>query len=184
MTYFRTWHFLITAVAALAISCVVAFPAVGTDNAPEIKVEMRNVEGAPLGTVSLIGTPNGVLLRGRLAPVPAGAHGFHIHETGVCDPRDSFRSAGDHLGEGREHGFYAEGGPHPGDMPNIHAGADNVAFIEVVNDGISLQRGTEGSLVDGKGTSLVVHAKPDDYASQPSGDAGDRIACGVIKARH
>jgi Cu-Zn family superoxide dismutase len=73
------------------------------------------------------------------------------------------------------------GGPHGGDMPNQHVGADGMLDVQVLNTGVTLAKGPK-SLLDADGSALVIHAKPDDYKTQPSGDAGDRIACAVIKA--
>jgi Cu-Zn family superoxide dismutase len=126
-------------------------------------------------------TPHGVLIDADLSSLPPGEHAFHIHQTGRCDAADGFKSAGSHYSPSkREHGFKVEGGPHAGDMPNQFVGADGNLRIHVFNSAVSLTQG-EGSLVDGGGTALVVHAKADDYRSQPAGDAGDRIACAVIE---
>jgi Cu-Zn family superoxide dismutase len=140
-----------------------------------------NQKGDAIGTATLNQTPTGVLARAEIANLPPGVHGFHIHETGECDPASNFASAGGHYDpDGKDHGYMVEGGPHAGDMPNQTAGADGKLIAEVLNPRISL--GSEpGTLFDQDGSALVIHATADDYRSQPSGAAGDRLACGVIQ---
>ena len=142
--------------------------------------QLKGTGGEDLGTVTLTQTPGGVLLRAELQNVPAGVHGFHIHETGACEPE--FKAAGGHYAPGgNEHGFQVEGGPHAGDMPNIHVPESGELTIEIYNPRVSLQEGAEATLLDENGSAIVVHANADDYQSQPSGEAGDRIACGVVQ---
>ena len=113
---------------------------------------------------------------GTLQGLPPGPHGFHIHETGSCEP--PFESAGGHFNPaGAEHGFHSEAGPHAGDMTNITVAADGTVGVEVLNTFLTLDR----TLFDADGAAIVIHASPDDYRAQPSGHAGDRIACGVIE---
>lgn len=139
-----------------------------------------NTEGESIGTATLIETPNGVLIRAELTNLPAGPHGFHIHETGACDAEGGFQSAGGHYNPtGAEHGYMVEGGPHAGDMPNQTVGDDGELRAEVFNTMISFNG--ENPLFDDDGSALVVHATADDYMAQPAGAAGDRIACGVIQ---
>lgn len=103
-----------------------------------------------------------------------------MHQTGKCVGPD-FESAGPHFAPREsKHGPLVEGGPHAGDMPNQTAQADGTLAFEVVAAGISLTPG-DNSVFDADGAALVVHAKPDDYRSQPSGNAGARIACAVIE---
>jgi Cu-Zn family superoxide dismutase len=129
--------------------------------------------------VQLIDTPNGVLLAARLTRAPAGVHGFHLHETGKCDA-PSFESAGGHFNPTKgDHGFYAANGPHAGDLPNLHVPADGRLELEVLAAGVSLAAGAN-NLLDTDGAALVLHAGADDYKTDPAGDAGDRVACGVI----
>lgn len=136
--------------------------------------------GEEVGTVTLTQTPAGVLVSAEAQDLPAGTHGFHIHETGVCDPATGFKSAGGHFAGGKAHGFLVEDGPHPGDMPNVTVARDNTLKVEILNDRISLKDGAESSVFDDDGAAVVIHAGEDDYRSQPAGDAGERIACAVI----
>jgi superoxide dismutase, Cu-Zn family len=136
---------------------------------------LRGTDGTELGTVTLTATPSGIthmVLDGQA--MPEGVHGFHVHETGVCE--GDFTSAGGHLAGEKQHGVMMEGGPHPGDMPNIHVGADGSVAVEYFKADLPID-----TLFDDDGSAVMVHSGTDDYESQPSGDAGDRIACGVIE---
>ncbi|HET6603516.1 MAG TPA: superoxide dismutase family protein [Xanthomonadaceae bacterium] len=144
--------------------------------------ELVDAAGKPVGSATLKQTPHGVLITATAEGLTAGEHAFHIHETGQCDPGTGFSSAGGHFALGREHGFLVEAGPHPGDMPNVVVGADGRFAIEVLNGRVSLEPGADGDLFDADGSALVIHAGADDYHSQPAGAAGDRVACGVIRA--
>lgn len=137
--------------------------------------------GRPVGTATLTHTPNGVLIQARLEGLSSSEHAFHIHETGKCDPQSRFESAGAHhalLGEA--HGFRIEDGPHAGDLPNQFVSDGGMLQLNVVNDRVTLGRGP-ATLFDADGSALVIHAGADDYRSQPSGSAGDRIACAVVQ---
>ena len=104
-----------------------------------------------------------------------GEHAFHIHQTGRCDAKDGFKSAGDHYaGDRQKHGFKVEGGPHAGDMMNKFVGSDGQLRAHVINTRVTLTDG-ENTVFDSDGSALILHAKGDDYSSQPSGNAGDRI---------
>jgi Cu-Zn family superoxide dismutase len=147
------------------------------------KVKMLNAKGQEVGEAILSETPNGVLVsltllsnRPGIAP---GTHAFHIHETGKCEP--PFKSAGEHFNpSGKTHGFLSEHGTHAGDFANIHVPDKGAFAVEFVAPQLSLKQG-KNTLRDSDGSALVIHAKGDDYKSDPSGEAGDRIACGVIE---
>lgn len=141
--------------------------------------ELRDPEMNPVGMVELTETPNGVLLDIRLEGIPEGVHAFHIHETGVCEP--PFKSAGGHFNPGgAHHGMLSEEGMHAGDLPNIHMPAGALR-LEVLAEHVTLAEGEENSLFDDDGSAIVIHDGADDYSTDPAGDAGDRIACGVIE---
>ncbi|MGA9443638.1 MAG: superoxide dismutase family protein [Methyloceanibacter sp.] len=148
----------------------------GTAGAAEMaKAVLSDPDGKEVGTVTLTAVPTGVLLNAELTAFPEGTHAFHIHGTGKCEP-PSFKSAGGHFNpEEDQHGLENPAGPHAGDMPNIHVPANGKLHIEVMNQMVSLP-----GLLEGEGTAIVVHEKGDDYVSNPAGDAGPRIACGVI----
>ena len=142
---------------------------------------MKNVDGEEIGTVEFTATPSGALhVLWRLEGIPEGVHGIHVHETGDCSASD-FESAGGHLAGDADHGVLVEGGPHPGDFPNAHVGADGMLVAEHFNDLLSLGSEGAGAMMDADGAGVIVHSGPDDYESQPSGAAGSRIACGVVE---
>jgi Cu-Zn family superoxide dismutase len=142
--------------------------------------DLVNGDGQRIGQVIVKPVSGGVLLTAKAQRLPAGAHGFHIHETGKCEPGEGFKTAGGHLADGASHGFHVDGGPHPGDMPNVHVGSDGVLNVEVLNSRVQLTESGDGALLDRDGSALMIHSGPDDYESQPSGAAGARIACAVI----
>jgi Cu-Zn family superoxide dismutase len=137
---------------------------------------LLNIEGQELGNVSVATSPNGgTLVLGNAEGFPEGTYAVHLHQVGTCDTPD-FESAGDHLGTGEaEHGILAESGPHPGDLPNVHVQPDGIMVFDAFAPLVS-----EEMLFDEDGTALIVHAGRDDYASQPGGDSGARIACAVL----
>lgn len=127
------------------------------------------------GTVDVMPTESGTMVvKIDLAGVPAGEHAVHIHETGDCSAAD-YSSAGGHLTGGMEHGVMSENGPHAGDLPNAMVGDDGL--LQVTNFKPDL---TADMLVDDDGAGFILHSGADDYESQPSGDAGSRIACAVL----
>lgn len=145
--------------------------------AAEKTVTFKNLEGLEAGSAVLTDTPNGLLVQLHLTNIPPGEHAFHIHEKGICDAAAKFESAGPHYNpEGDPHGYHAEEGPHDGDMPNLTVPADGELKVEVFNEEAELNE-----ILEGDGAALVVHANPDDYRTQPSGNAGDRLACAEIK---
>lgn len=132
------------------------------------------------GTLQLAATDNGVHITGQISGLqPDSDHGFHIHANGDCSAPDA-KSAGGHFNPANApHGHPDFGPHHAGDMPNQHANADGVATVDVTAHDIELGTGSDTDVLGG---AIIVHAKPDDYTSQPSGAAGARIACGVITA--
>ncbi len=160
----------------LPTAAVIALMGVSTSLAAEAKTTVKDRDGQSLGTVSVSDTASGqahVLI--SLTGLPEGVHGVHIHETGDCSA-DDFNSAGGHLSGGREHGVLVEGGPHPGDLPNATVQPDQTVQLEYFASLLSVDQ-----MLDSDGAAFVVHAQQDDYQSQPSGEAGDRIACGVFE---
>ena len=147
--------------------------------ADSARTDMVDARRVGSGAVFVTATAEGVALEGALIGLPPGEHGFHIHATGSCEP-PAFESAGDHLGaDAGPHGFDIPGGPHAGDLRNLTVAEDSTATVDQSNELVSL-RGGNATLLDDDGSALVIHAAPDDYATQPSGGSGDRIACGVI----
>jgi superoxide dismutase, Cu-Zn family len=141
-------------------------------------VVVKDQQGKTVGTVLLLDTPHGLLLRGTLNGLPPGTHAIHFHEIGKCEP--PFKSSGGHYNPGKKaHGMLDPGGLHAGDLPNLVIPKNGKLDFELFAMELTLADGPN-TVLDADGTALVIHAKADDYKSQPAGDAGDRIACGVI----
>lgn len=141
--------------------------------------ELRNTKGQAVGNVTLRQTREGVALTAELSGAPQGVHAFHIHETGQCEP-PAFKSAGGHFNPAkRQHGTKNPRGAHAGDLPNIDVAPDGRATAEMTAANVTLSGGAN-ALLDADGAAVVLHAKADDYRTDPTGNAGDRVACGVI----
>jgi Cu-Zn family superoxide dismutase len=138
--------------------------------------------GRDVGTVQLVEQPAGrVALTGTLLGLPPGSHGIHLHATGLCDGATSFAGAGGHFNPGnRKHGLDSPEGPHAGDLPMVVVAADGRATLNMTTDRVTLGEGP-ASLFDGDGSALVLHTAADDQRTDPSGNTGARIACGVVK---
>ncbi|WP_342388413.1 superoxide dismutase family protein [Salinicoccus bachuensis] len=151
-----------------------------TNERAEEEVVLMNSEGEETATATLSEGDYGVNIALVGQDLPAGTHGFHIHETGSCEQPD-FESAGGHYNPtDANHGFDDPEGPHAGDMENIEVAEDGTINTEVTADMVTMEENQETTLYPEGGTALVIHSGADDYESQPSGDAGERIACGVI----
>lgn len=143
--------------------------------------ELLDTDGNMIGNVALTEVAQGVHLFAQAEGLPSGTHAFHIHETGSCEPPD-FESAGGHFNPtGAAHGWDNPDGPHAGDFPNVHVQDDGVLTVEYFTDKVTLEEG-ETAVFDDDGSAIVVHEGADDYQTDPAGDAGARIACGVIEA--
>jgi superoxide dismutase, Cu-Zn family len=164
-------------VIALGVACGLAvLPAAAQD---VVKVELKDLQGAVVGTATLkAAAGGGVSIALDVKNLAPGEHAFHVHQVAKCEP--PFATAGPHFNpDAKKHGMENPDGSHAGDMNNITVGAGGTAKVTVVNKQVSLGTGANSVFANG-GTSLVIHAKPDDMKTDPSGNAGDRIACGVI----
>lgn len=172
----------LTLMVAASASAQVGVPADGSQEERTASAVLLDPNGNRLGTAELIQTPNdAVLIRLDVELLEPGPHGFHIHETGECLAPD-FSSAGGHFApRGRSHGIMHAHGEHAGDLLNLHVPASGSVQTERLARHVTLVPGAAGFLFDDDGSALVIHGGADDYRSQPSGDAGARVACGVIR---
>lgn len=192
--------------AALLATTAALFPhqaaaQAGGDGA-KAHAAIKDAQGKKLGDATLTQMAHGVLIVAELSGLPPGQHGMHIHAVAKCEP-PAFTSAGPHFNPtNHKHGYNAEAGPHLGDLPNVIVAGDGKATVDVWVADLSLgdsrvASGTSSSdkpagaartassdaynVFDQGGATLIIHAKVDDYATDPAGNSGDRIACGVIE---
>jgi len=167
---------------AVAFAAVIAsIPAVASA-APAVTATIRDAQGKTIGSATLTPADGGVRIGVNVSGVAPGLHGFHVHAVGKCEGPD-FKSAGGHFNPGsKEHGLENPKGAHAGDMPNLSVGPDGTGKGESLARGASLDAGP-GTLFPDGGTAVVLHAAPDDMKSDPAGNAGARIACGVVERK-
>jgi len=164
----------LAAATLLTMACL-ALPAA----AQVAKAALKDTTGKDVGTVSLTQTNSGVLLKLSLKGMPAGEKAFHVHAVGKCEP--PFTSAGGHFNPtGKKHGLASADGHHAGDMPNLHIPANGELTVEVLNTAITLAKGQANSVFDADGSAIIIHANADDHKTDATGNAGDRIVCGII----
>jgi superoxide dismutase, Cu-Zn family len=149
---------------------------------PHAVAHLKDLDGKAVGIATFSTVARGVLIEFDLNGLPPGPHGMHLHGAGNCDAKTGFTSAGPVLQVGaviRKHGYLADGGPEGGDLPNQFAGVDGRLHASVIANGFALGNGKR-SIFDHDGVALIVDQRGDDYRTQPLGNAGARIACGVV----
>jgi superoxide dismutase, Cu-Zn family len=179
----------LAALATLAAACSSRQPAAGapapTQNAQpqptaRATATLHDASGATVGTVNLADSYAGVIITGSVSGLGVGAHGIHVHQTGKCEP--PFATAGGHFNPRQtHHGFENPAGPHAGDLPNIDVPPGGALRFEQLLAGATLTG--PGGIIDADGAAIVIHAMRDDYQSDPAGNSGARIACGVVMAK-
>jgi Cu-Zn family superoxide dismutase len=170
-----------TAIIAVSLAALLgACSGMGMKSGPAAvaTLEARS-ESQVSGTVEFAPTAGGVRVQARVAGLTPGEHGFHIHEVGDCSAVDATSAKGHFNPAAKAHGHHGGMERHAGDMPNLVADAGGNATYNAEVAMLALTDGPNAIV----GRSVVVHADPDDYKSQPAGNSGKRIACGVIRAR-
>ena len=163
---------------ATAVALLVLAPGIVGAQGQQAVAELKDPSGAAVGTATMTES-GGVRLDVRVQNVPAGVHGIHIHAVGQCAGPD-FMSAGGHFNPAnKQHGLRNPQGAHAGDLPNLTVAADGTGSLQATNAMVTLGSG-DTSLFDADGSALVIHANPDDDVTDPTGNSGGRIACGVI----
>ncbi|HMH50999.1 MAG TPA: superoxide dismutase family protein [Candidatus Acidoferrum sp.] len=170
------------AVAAIALLCPGCAGVAVTPLGAVATVELRDAGSQVVGQATLTEVGGGVRIVLEATGLPPGPKGVHLHATGTCE-RPAFTSAGDHFNpKNAQHGLRNPAGPHAGDLPNITIQDDGKGRLETFTERVSLGGGS-ASLFDDDGTALVIHAVPDDFTTDPSGNSGARIACGIVEKR-
>jgi Cu-Zn family superoxide dismutase len=166
---------------AAALLMLLVTPAASRPPAPFAWAQLIDTQGEPIGAAKFTQKRGEVRIFAWAVGLAPGKHGIHIHEFGQCDPPD-FVTAGMHFNPyNKEHGLKNPQGPHAGDLPNLKVREDGVGILRATNGRISLKEGVANSLFDGDGSALVIHADPDDQRTDPTGNSGARVACGVIR---
>ena len=148
----------------------------------QAKAELKNKDGQVVGSATFRDAAGGVVVNVEVNAMSPGLHAVHVHAVGKCEG-PAFTSAGGHFNPAqRKHGLKSPDGPHAGDLPNMYVAKDGSGRFEALTDQITSKAGERSSVFDSDGRALVIHSGVDDYTTDPTGNAGDRAACGVIAA--
>lgn len=162
----------------IALLCLLFYSA-GAQAQNQARAALKDADGKSVGNATLRETKDGVLIAVQVKGLPPGLHAVHVHAVGKCEG-PKFTSAGGHFNPmNKKHGLKSADGPHAGDLPDIYVTKDGMGSYEALTDAITLKPG-DMAILDSDGSALVVHAQADDNTTDPAGNAGDRIACGVI----
>ncbi len=176
----------LTAATLTAAALAATAPAASAHElSPDAQATLQSPDGEARGVAQLTQGPETLVATVTLRGLPQGWHAFHIHQTGDCsDGAAGFKASGGHLGvDQAAHGFMSEGGPHAGDLPNVYVDSAGRAQFQVTTERTSLDGSQGPALFDADGAAVVVHANPDDHSTDPAGQGGTRLACGVVEER-
>lgn len=173
------------AVMLLVGASLMTLPAQAQGTPTGATAALKDAQGTVVGTATLTEGAGGVHLQVQVqgfTGAAAGEHGIHIHAVGVCEA-PGFTTAGGHFNPAaKKHGLQSAEGAHGGDLPNLVLDAAGSGSYQATNDRVTLAAGAANSIFDADGSAIVIHAGPDDNVSDPAGNSGGRIACGVLQA--